>query len=123
MAQKARLDSDHDEPWYDGQTVESLDEPAGGPEFQAYGSTASMAKRDYFLPEDIPLFLSHEAAEPRQRGFGSGGASGFGLAAISSRVFNAVILVASAAAIAVAIASVDNPLALFANAKASLFGV
>src|SRR6185436_8895190 len=81
MAQNARLSSHHDGSYYDEQAVESLDEPAGGPEFMAYGSTPSMAKRDYFLPEDIPLFLSNDAAEPRQRGFGSGGARGFDIAA------------------------------------------
>ena len=58
---------------YDDQPVELLDEPAEGLEFLAYGSTPSMAKRDYFLPEDIPLFLSNGTEEPRQRRFGSGG--------------------------------------------------
>jgi hypothetical protein len=108
---------------YGEQAVESLDEPAGGPEFMAYGSTPSMAKRDYFLPEDIPLFLSNDAAEPRQRAFGSGGARNFDRAAVWSRVFRASLLTASAAGIAVTILSVENPLALFANAKASLIGV
>ena len=123
MAQNARHSSHHDGSYYDEQTVESLDEPAGGPEFRAYGSTPSMAKRDYFLPEDIPLCLSNEAAKPVQRGFGSGGESRFDIAAISSRIFKAGILVTSAAAIAFAIASVENPLSMFANAKASLIGV
>jgi len=108
---------------YDEQAVESLDEPAGGPEFMAYGSTPSMAKRDYFLPEDIPLFLSNDAAEPGQRGFGSGGVRDSDRALVSSRLFRTGLMVASAAAIAAAILSVENPLALFANAKASLIGV
>lgn len=116
MAQNARLTP------YGEQTVELLDEPAGGPEFMAYGSTPSMAKRDYFLPEDIPLFLSSDAAEPEQRSFGSGGKGDLDRAVISSRLFKASILLASAAAIALAVLSVENPLALFANAKASLIG-
>jgi hypothetical protein len=108
---------------YGRQTVESLDEDAGDPEFMAYGTTPSMAKKDCFLPEDIPLFLSNDAAEPRQRAFGSGGARNLDRAAVWSRVFRASLLVASAAGIAVTILSVENPLALFANAKASLIGV
>ena len=67
MAQNTRLTACGE------QTVESPDEAAGGGEFIEYGPTPSMAKRDYFLPEDIPLFLSNDAAEPRQRGFGNGG--------------------------------------------------
>ncbi len=118
MAQNTRLTSHYGE-----QTVESLDEPAGGPEFMAYGSTPSMAKRDYFLPEDIPLFLSSDAAEPQHRGFGSGGERYLNRTVVWSRFIKAGIFVASAAAIAVAILSVENPFALFANAKASLVGV
>ncbi len=91
-------------------------------EFMACGSTPPMAKSDYFLPEDIPLFLSNDAAEPRQPSFGSGGDKGIDRAALSSRLFKASIVAASAAAIALAILSVENPLALFANAKASLIG-
>ena len=108
---------------YDDQPVQLLDGPADGPEFLAYGSTPSMAKRDYFLPEDIPLFLSNEPDEPRQRRFGSGGDSDFHRAAARSRFIKAGLLAVSAAAIAAAILSVENPLALFANAKASLIGV
>jgi TPR repeat protein len=117
MAQNTRLTA------YGEQTVESPGEAAGGGEFIEYAPTPSMAKRDYFLPEDIPLFLSNDAAEPRQRGFGNGGESDFDKADIRSQYIKASLLVASAAAIAVAILSVENPVALFANAKASLIGV
>jgi len=123
MAQIARLTPYDSYDPYDEQPVESLDEPAGGPEFMAYGSTPSMAKRDHFPPEDIPLFLSNDVEEPMQRGFGSGGEKGFDRAVVWSRFLKASMLVASAAGIAFAIVSVDNPLALFANAKASLIGV
>ena len=58
---------------YDEQAVEAFDEGANVPEYMAYGSAPSMAMRDYSLPEDMPLFLSNDAEEPRQRGFGSGG--------------------------------------------------
>lgn len=117
MAQNTRLTP------YGEQTVESFDEDASGAEFMACGSTPSMAKRDYFLPEDIPLFLSNDAAEPEQRGFGTGGERNPDRALVWSRILKAGILVASAAAITLAILSVENPLALFANAKASLIGV
>lgn len=116
MAQNTRLTS------YGEQTVESPSEAAGGPEFIEYGPTPSMAKRDYFLPEDIPLFLSNDAAEPRQRGFGNGGERDFEKADLRSQYIKAGLLVASGIAIAVAILSVENPVALFANAKASLIG-
>ena len=105
------------------QAVESLDEPAGGPELMAYGSTPSMAKSDYFLPEGTPLFLSSDAAEPQYRGFGSGGERNLNGAVAWSKFIKAGILAISAAAITVAILSVENPLSLFASAKASLIGV
>lgn len=117
MAQNTRLTP------YGEQTVEPLEDIAGGAEFAAYAPTPSMATRDYFLPEDIPLFLSNDAAEPKPPGFGSGGERDVDRAVVSSRFFKAGILMASAAAIAVAILSVENPFALFANAKASLIGV
>ena len=128
MAQNARLtaygeQAVYGEPSvYEEQAVESLDEPSGGPEFMAYGSAPLVAKGDYFLPEEMPLFLSSDAAEPLQRRFGSGGERNPDRAVVSSRVFKAAISVAAAAAIAFAILSVQNPLALFANAKASLIG-
>lgn len=104
------------------RAAEPLGEAAGGVEFIEYGSTPSMAKRDYFLPEDIPLFLSGDSAEPRPRGFGRGGETDWDTAALRSQYIKAGLLVASAAAIAAAILSVENPLALFASAKASLIG-
>ena len=108
---------------YGERTVESFDEPAGPTEFMAYGSAPSTAKRDYFPPEDIPLFLTDDAAQPALRGFGRGGEKRTDGALVSSRLFKAGILVASAAAVALAILSIENPLALFANAKASLIGI
>lgn len=116
MAQYTRLTP------YDEEAVESLDEPAGGPEFMAYSSAPPMARQDHFLPEEMPLFLSNDAEQPRQRRFGSGGEKRFDKPAVWPRVLKAGLLVASAAGIAFAIVSVENPLTLFSNAKASLIG-
>ncbi len=116
MAQNTRLSA------CDEQTVRSPGEAAGGDEFFEYGPTPSMAKRDYFLPEDIPLFLCNDVAEPRQRSFGNGGESYFDKAVVRSQYIKASLLVAAGVAIAIAILSVENPVALFANAKAALIG-
>jgi hypothetical protein len=107
---------------YEEETVGAYDEEPGGSEFMAYGSAPSMALKDYSLPEDpMPLFLSEGAEESRQRGFGrTGGERILKRAVVWPRIFKAGILAASAAAIAFAILSVGNPLALFADAKASL---
>jgi TPR repeat protein len=126
MARNTRLIR-YDEPYdrqeaYDQQDVGAFDEDANGPEFMACGSTPSMATDDYALPEDrMPLFLSNNDEQPRQPGFGTGGESHrSGL--LVPRILKAGIVAASAAAIAFAALSVENPLALFANAKASLNG-
>jgi hypothetical protein len=107
---------------YDEQAIETFDEDANVPEYMAYGSAPSMAMRDYSLPEDMPLFLSDDVAEPKRRGFGGGGDRNPDRAPVWPRIFKGSLLVTSAAGIAFAIASVENPLALFANAKASLIG-
>jgi hypothetical protein len=109
---------------YDEQTIEPFDEDASGPEYMAYGSsTPSTATQSYYPPEDtMPLFLSDDPEAPRQRGFGTGGERNRRGAAVWPRILKAGIFTASAAAIAFAIVSVENPLALFANAKASLIG-
>jgi TPR repeat protein len=71
----------------------------------------------------MPLFLSNDNdEEPRQRGFGSGGESAGARAVAWRRLFKVGVFAAAAAAIVVAVLSVENPLALFGNAKASLIG-
>ena len=106
----------------DDQSVGAFDEDASYPEFMAYGSPP-MATEDYALPEDrMPLFLSSEAEEPRPRGFGTGGHSHRDTVIVWPRIFTAAIFTAAAAGIAFGIVSVGNPLALFADAKASLPG-
>jgi hypothetical protein len=104
---------------YDEEMAGAYDEEPGDPEFMSYGSSPSMADEDY--PEDaMPLFLAGGDEEPRQRGFGTGGERILDRAPIGSRIFKGAIVAASAAAIAFAILTVGNPLALFADAKASL---
>lgn len=109
---------------YDEQMIEPFDEDASGPEYTAYGSsTPSTATQSYFPPEDsMPLFLSDDPEAPRQRGFGTGGERNRSRSPVWPRILKVGIFTASAAAIAFAIVSVENPLALFANAKASLIG-
>jgi TPR repeat protein len=72
--------------------------------------------------EPVPLFLSnYEDDEPKHR-FGSGGERNISRAVLWSRILKGGIAAASAAGIALAIMSMDNPLSVFANAKASLAG-
>jgi TPR repeat protein len=72
--------------------------------------------------EPVPLFLSnYEDDDPKHR-FGSGGERNISRALLWSRILKGGIAAASAAGIALAIMSMDNPLSVFANAKASLAG-
>jgi hypothetical protein len=73
-----------------------------------------MATKDGFAPDDdFPLFLSEEAEQPAFRQAWDG-------ALISSRILKTCIVLITAAAIDFAIFSVENPVALLANVKASL---
>ena len=75
--------------------------------------------------EPVPLFLSNyeeEDEEPKHHRFGSGGERSISRAVLWSRILKGGIAAASAAGIALAIMSMDNPLSVFANAKASLAG-
>jgi hypothetical protein len=102
---------------YDEQIVGAVDLDGSGSQFRSYRSTPSIAAKGDLLPDNpLPLFLSNSAEEPNPPGFGKAWAR----AAISSRILKGSILAATAAAIAFAFLSMDNPLALFANAKASL---
>src|ERR1700682_2475142 len=76
-----------------------------------------MATKHVFpLDDPIPLFLSRHAEEPEQLGIGKA----WDRAVISSRTLKTSILVVTAAAIVFAVLLVGNPLAIFANATASL---
>ena len=66
-----------------------------------------------YADHPLPLF---PADEPEQQGIGKA----WGRAVVSSRVLKAGILVATAAAIGIAILSVGNPESLFADVRASL---
>jgi len=104
---------------YNEEVVGAYDEELSDPEFMSYGSSPSMADEDY--PEEpMPLFLSSGDEEPRQRGFGTGGERILDRAPVGPRIFKGAIAATTAAAIAFAILTVGNPLALFADAKASL---
>lgn len=77
---------------------------------------------DALAYEPVPLFLSnYDDDEPKHR-FGSGGERNISRALLWSRILKGGIAAASAAGIALAIMSMDNPLSVFANAKASLAG-
>ena len=79
-----------------------------------------MATKDGFPPDDhFPLFLSEHAGEPEQPGVGIA----WDKAVISSRILKTSILVVTATAIGIAILSVGNPVALLANATASLVDI
>lgn len=106
---------------YDEEMAGAYDEEPSDPEFMSYGSSPSTAYEDEDYPEDaMPLFLAGGDEEPRQRGFGTGGERILDRAPIGSRIFKGAIAAATAAAIAFAILTVGNPLALFADARASL---
>jgi len=105
---------------YDEQVSAPFDQDSNDSEFMDYESSRAVER--YPLSEDrMPLFLSNETDEPKY-GFGSGGERNWQKARMWPRVIKAGIFTASAAVIALAIVSLDNPLAMFANAKASLIG-
>jgi hypothetical protein len=94
-------------------------------ETREYGQGISL---QYQGPEDppphepVPLFLSDYEDEPRHR-FGSGGdirERNVSRTIVWSRILKGGIAAAAAAGIALAIMSMENPLSVFANAKASL---
>jgi hypothetical protein len=106
---------------YGDPPVGAYDDEPGEPEFLGYRSSPSASEEDYpFSEEPMPLFLSQEEEEPRQRRFGTGGDVLQDRAVVWPRVFKLAMVAAGAAAIAFGILTVGNPLALFADAKASL---
>jgi hypothetical protein len=106
---------------YDREPFGSYNEEPNDSEFTEYESAPPM-EDDYALPEEpMPLFLSQgDDEEPRQRRFGAGGDVLQDRAVVWPRVFKASLVAASAAAVAFGVLMVGNPLALFADAKASL---
>jgi hypothetical protein len=106
---------------------EEFDEEASVIEFMSYRSAPS-AKGNMSPDDSVPLFLAdHEEEPPRRPSFGrvrteDSDSERVLREPVSPRIIKASILAASVVAIVVAIFAVGNPLALFANAKASLAG-
>lgn len=105
---------------YGQEPAGAYDEEPNDSEFMEYESAPPM-EDDYSLPEDpMPLFLSQGDEEPRQRRFGSGAGALEERPSVWPKILKAGVAAAAAAAIAFGILTVGNPLALFADAKASL---
>ncbi len=106
---------------YDQDTFRSYDEEPNDSEFVEYEPAPPM-EDDYALPEEpMPLFLSQgDEEQPRQRRFGAGGDVLQEKSLFWPRIFKGSVVVAVLAGIAFAVLTVGNPLALFADAKASL---
>jgi hypothetical protein len=114
------------------RNVESFDEDASVIEFMSYRSAPPPVSKGSVRPDDaMPLFLSDPEAEeevepPRRPSFGRIQNHGDDepprllKASIAPRIIKIGIFAVSAAAIIAAILSVQNPLDLFTNAKASL---
>src|SRR6266481_3791731 len=107
---------------------EEFDEDASVIEFMSYRSAPSASKGNLPPDDSVPLFLSdHDEEPPRRPSFGrvrseESDSQRVLREPVSPRIIKASILAASVVAIVVAIFAVGNPLALFANAKASLAG-
>jgi len=107
---------------------EEFDEDASVIEFMSYRSAPSASKGNMPPDDSVPLFLSdHDEEPPRRPSFGrvrseDSDSPRVLREPVSPRIIKASILAASMVAIIVAIFAVGNPLALFANVKASLAG-
>jgi hypothetical protein len=112
---------------YDEEFERTFDEREfddGDADRDIYGAPSSKTIGHYAPPDNrMPIFLAGEDEPPRRRrGFGSGSRDTQYRPSIWPRILKIGSLTAAAAGIALAIASMDNPLALFSNAKASLPG-
>jgi hypothetical protein len=107
---------------------EEFDEDASVIEFMSYRSAPSASKGNLPPDDSVPLFLAdHDEEPPRRPSFGRVRSEDSDQPRVlrepvSPRIIKASILAAAVVAIVVAIFAVGNPLALFANAKASLAG-
>jgi hypothetical protein len=112
MARKSNFTS------YGEQIVEAFDEDAGSSEFISYHSRRAIATRGDYLPDDpAPLFLSRQIEDSRRPG------RTWDKVILSSLTLKTSVMAALAAVIVFSVSSVENPLTLFANAKASLIGL
>jgi hypothetical protein len=113
MARKTRLTP------YGEQIVETSNLDENGTEFTSFRSAPSIATKDgQPLDDPVPLFLCSPAEELKPADLGKARDK----AVVWPRILKASIVAASAAAIVGAIITVENPLVLFATAKASLIG-
>jgi TPR repeat protein len=104
---------------YGEQIVETFDEDADHSEFVSYHFARS-TNDDRFVHDDpAPLFLSSQIEQSRAPGRGKNRDR----VVFSSLTLKASALVALAAVIVFSVLSVENPLAVFANTKASLLGL
>ena len=107
---------------------EEFDEEASVIEFMSYRSAPTASKGNLPPDDSVPLFLAdHDEEPPRRPSFGrvrteDSDSEQILREPVSPRIIKASILAISVVAIIVAIFAVGNPLALFANAKASLAG-
>jgi hypothetical protein len=112
---------------YDEEFERTFDEREfddGDADSDIYGAPSSNTIGHYAPPDNrMPIFLAGEDEPPRRRrGFGSGSRDVQYRPSIWPRILKIGSFTAAAAGIALAIASMDNPLALFSNANASLPG-
>lgn len=111
MAPETGLDS------YGEPAVGAVDLDQSISQFISYRSRPLTAAKQAFAPDDpLPLFLYDHAGAPNEPDAGKA----WNGAAISSRILKTGILAATAAAIVFGILSIQNPLALFTRAEASL---
>jgi hypothetical protein len=105
---------------YGEEIVETFDEDAGSSEFMSYQFGRSSHTNDDFFPDDpVPLFLSGQVEESKRPALRKTKDKGV----MSSLPLKTTVLVASAAVIVFSVLAVENPLTLFANAKASLISI
>jgi TPR repeat protein len=104
---------------YGEQIVETFDEDADRSEFVSYHFARSTDDGHFVQDDPAPLFLSNQIEHSRAPGRGKNrDRAGF-----TSLTLKASALLALAAVIVFSVLSVENPLAVFANTKASLLGL
>ena len=104
---------------YGEQIVETFDEDADRSEFVSYHFARSTDDERFVQDDPAPLFLSRQIEQSRAPGRGKNRDR----AVFSSLTLKASALLALATVIVFSVLSVENPLAVFANTKASLLGL
>jgi hypothetical protein len=104
---------------YGEQIVETFDEDADRSEFVSYHFARSTDDDRFVQDDPAPLFLSRQIEQSRPPGRGKNRER----AVFSSLTLKASALLALAAVIVFSVLSVENPLAVFANTKASWLGL